>query len=358
MKVMRQGLSLREPIASSAFLWPAGQWAPTLRATRRVLIIFFVLIPSAFSFIGAGIVAAEKTEKIRAGFFSNITHAQAMVGQANGFWDQKLGKGAVEWTVFNAGPSVIEAMFANHLDIAYVGPSPAVNGYVKSNGEVVRILAGAASGGAAVVVREDAGIQLAQDFHGKKITSPQFGNTQDVALRSWLLSQNLKIREKGGDVDVLPVANADQLSLFSKKEIDASWSVEPWVSIYLKQGGTKIFMEESSLWPKGRYATTVVIVRKKFLDQHPEQVRNFLRAHRELTDWINGHPKESKELFNNQFEKFMRRKMDPTILDMAWKRVVFTTDQMRESVLAQAQNAYQVGFLKKKPDLKDLFLNF
>lgn len=117
-------------------------------------------------------------------------------------------------------------------------------------------------------------------------------------------------------------------------------------------------MEESSLWPKGRYATTVVIVRKKFLDQHPEQVRNFLRAHRELTDWINGHPKESKELFNNQFEKFMRRKMDPTILDMAWKRVVFTTDQMRESVLAQAQNAYQVGFLKKKPDLKDLFLNF
>ncbi len=325
-----------------------------MNTTRRMFISAFILIPMIVGLADVG-AWAQGPEKIRVGYFPNITHAQALVGLASGEWDKKLGSGTTEWTAFNAGPSVIEAMFAGHLDIAYVGPSPAVNGYIKSGGDALQIISGAAAGGAALVVRSDEPIKTPADFHGKKIASPQYGNTQDVALRAWLASQNLPLREKGGDVDVVPLANADQLTLFIKKEIDASWSVEPWVSIFLKKGGAKIFLDESSLWPNGQYATTVLIVRKKFMQEHPDLVQKFIGAHRELTDWINAHPEEAKKLLNQQFEKVMYKKIDADILDSAWKRVQFTTDPMQASVKTQAENAYKLGFLKKKPDLKGLF---
>ena len=314
-----------------------------------------LFLSAVFAGVVSGSALAQESPKVRVGFFPNITHAQAMVGQADGEFDQAFGAGTLEWTSFNAGPSVIEAMFAGHLDIAYIGPSPAVNGYLKSGGDALKIVAGAAAGGAALVVRDDVKIQSPSDFHQKKIASPQFGNTQDVALRSWLASQNLKLREKGGDVDVLPLANADQLTLFMKKEIDASWSVEPWVSIFLKKGGAHVYLEESSLWADGKYATTVVIVRKKFLEEHPDLVKKFVDTNARITDWINAHPDDAKTLLNQQFEKVMHKKIDPDILNAAWKRVQFTTDPMKASVTAQAENAYKVGFLKKKPDLKGLF---
>ncbi len=225
---------------------------------------------------------------------------------------------------------------------------------MKSGGEALRIVAGAASGGAALVVREDSGIQTAQDLRGKKIASPQLGNTQDVSLRAWIADQGLKLKEKGGDVQVLPIANADQVTLFARKEIEAAWTVEPWVSILIQNGG-KLFLDEDKLWSEGKYATTLVIVRKEFLDQKPELVKNFLSAHLAVTRWIHENPDEAKKLLNAELEKLTRKSIPEIVMDTAFKRIRFTWEPMKASVERQAERAYQAGYLKVRPDLGALF---
>src|SRR5438270_5707976 len=259
--------------------------------------IFFVTL-----FISACLNA--QTTVIRVGAFPNITHAQPMIGKANGWFEKALGPNVkIEWQSFNAGPSAIEALFAGAIDMTYVGPNPAINGYVRSNGEALRIVAGATSGGAALVVRGDSGINGPQDFHGKRIASPQQGNTQDVALRAWLKSNGLKTRDKGGDVVVMPIANPDQLTLFLKKGIDAAWAPEPWASRLVHEANGRIFLDERTLWPNGQFLTTELIVSTKFLQSHPDLVRKWLAAHVELTDWINGHTAEAKQILNQQIQK-------------------------------------------------------
>lgn len=309
------------------------------------------------SFFLAGVTAFAENEKavVRAGYFANITHAPAILGRANGAFEDSLGaETPIEWTIFNAGPSVIEALFAGKIDIAYIGPSPAVNGFVKSDGEALRIVSGAASGGAALVVRTDAGIQTMQDFHGKKIASPQLGNTQDVALRAWLKDSRLALKEKGGDVHVLPIANADQVTLFARKEIDGAWTVEPWVSILVQNGG-RIFLDEAGLWPKGQYATTVVIARKKFLDKHPDLVKKFLAAHIETIRWIHNEPDAAKVLLGKEIENLTHKAIPDEILESAFQRIRFTWEPMKATVERQAEGAFQAGFLKKRPDLSTLY---
>lgn len=297
-----------------------------------------------------------KPVKVTIGHFSNITHAQGVIGHANHWFEDRFAPNAVvDWKIFNAGPSAIEALFAGQLDIAYIGPSPAINAYVKSDGEAVRIISGASSGGAALVVRADTGITKPEDLRGKKIASPQLGNTQDVALRSWLGKNGLKLKEVGGDVQVLPAANADHVALFLKKEIEASWTVEPWVSILEQTAGGKIFLNESALWKDGQYATAVVLVRAKFLEEHPELVKCFLEIHVKLTDWINAHPDEAKIVFKKEIERETGHEFSQTILDNAWTRVVFTNDPLQSTVRAQALAAYHAGFLKKDPDLRFLY---
>ncbi len=279
-----------------------------------------------------------------------------MIGHANHWFEENLAPDAVvDWKIFNAGPSAVEALFAGQLDIAYIGPSPAINAYVKSGGEAVRIVSGSSSGGAALVLRTDSGITKPEDFHGKKIASPQLGNTQDVSLRSWIDKQGLKLREVGGDVQVLPAANADHVTLFLKKEIDASWTVEPWVSILEQTAGGKVFLEESSLWENGQYATTVVLVRAKFLDEHPDLVKRFLETQVKLTDWISAHPEEAKAVLKKEIERETGREFPQTLLDAAWKRVKFTYDPLPSTVKVQAFAAYRAGFLKKEPDLSFLY---
>ena len=188
---------------------------------------------------------------VRVGAFPNITHAQAMVGKANGSFVKALGSGAkIEWKTFNAGPAAIEALFAGAIDMTYIGPNPTISGYVRSNGEALRVVAGAASGGAALVVRNDSGINQASDFHGKKVASPQLGNTQDVALRSWLRTNGLKSTDKGGDVQVIPLANPDQLTLFVKKELDAAWAPEPWATRLIREGNADWFSTNAPCGPR------------------------------------------------------------------------------------------------------------
>ncbi len=220
---------------------------------------------------------ASDSNVLRIGYFPNITHAPAVIGIGNGDFQKKLGDVKIEPHVFNAGPAAIEAIFANQVDVAYVGPGPAINGYVKSDGDL-RIISGVASGGAAFVVRNDAGIQSPQDFVGKKFSSPQLGNTQDIALRTYLLNNGYKTSENGGSVTVLPASNSDIVTLMLKKEIDGAWVPEPWVTILLHQTNAKILVDERSLWPNGKFVTTNIMVRPEFLKDHPDVVKKLLEA--------------------------------------------------------------------------------
>ncbi len=204
-----------------------GLWLKTRRTWRSGGLALAAMA------IFASIIAAAppKPAVTRVGFFPNLTHTQALVGRANGDFQKALGPHVqLEWKAFNAGPSAIEALFANALDLTYVGPNPTVASYVRSERAAVRVIAGATSGGASLVVREGSGIHGVSDFHGKKVGTPQQGNSQDISLRSWLCVNGMKSREKGGDVQIFPVSNAFQLTLFRKGELDAAWAPEHWAS--------------------------------------------------------------------------------------------------------------------------------
>src|SRR5262245_23531500 len=223
---------------------------------------------------------------LRVGHFPNISHMQALVAhnlsrQGKGWFEARLGPDVkIEWFVYNAGPSAIEAIFAQSIDLTYVGPNPALNGYVKSRGEEIRIVAGAAEGGSALVVQKDAGLSGPADFRGKKIATPQLGNTQDVAARAWLAAGGLRITLTGGDAQVIPTANPDQLSLFKQKQVDAVWTVEPWVSrLELEADGSTLVEDSTAI-------TTLLVARAAVLAEQKELVRKFVAAHIELTDWI------------------------------------------------------------------------
>ena len=311
---------------------------------------------AVWTWLLGGIVAQAQTV-IRVGAFPNITHPQAMVGKSNAWFEKALGpKVKIDWKSFNAGPSAIEALFAGALDMTYIGPNPAISGYVRSNGEALRIVAGATSGGAGLVVRSDSGIQKPEDFHGKRVASPQMGNTQDVALRAWLKAHGMKSTDKGGDVQVIPLANPDQLTLFLKRELDAAWAPEPWATRLIQEGNGRLFLDERSLWPNGQFITAHLIVRTQFLKEHPDLVKDWIRAHVELTDWINGHLSESKRLLNQQIRKETGKALSEPVLDDAFGRLQVTYDPLRASLMNAARSAFEAGFLgRQMPDLSSLY---
>jgi NitT/TauT family transport system substrate-binding protein len=318
---------------------------------KRTLLFLAIVV------LALGSVALGQETTIRVGAFPNITHPQAMVGKANGFFEKAMGTGVkVEWKGFNAGPAAIEALYAGAIDLTYIGPNPAISGYVRSNGEALRVIAGATSGGAALVVRNDSGIQTPEDFHRKKIATPQLGNTQDVALRAWLKAHGMKSTDKGGDVQVIPLANPDQLTLFVKKELDGAWAPEPWATRLIKEGNGRLFLDERTLWPGGQFVTAHLIASTKFLKEHPDLVKKWLRAHVELTDWINGNVPEAKKRLNSQIQKETGKALPPAVLDEAWSRLQVTSDPLRNSLLNSARSAFEAGFLgRQMPDLSQLY---
>jgi len=322
-----------------------------IRFSNIPIIVAAVLLP------WAGLSAQSAPVVIRAGHFPNITHSQAMVGKANGWFEKAMAPEArIDWKVFNAGPSAIEALFAGEIDLTYIGPNPAISGYVRSQGEALRIVAGATSGGAALVVRSDAGISRVEDFRGKKIASPQLGNTQDVALRAWLQQQNLRLREKGGDVMVLPIANPDQLTLFLRKQIDAAWSPEPWASRLIREANGRLFFDERDLWPDRQFVTAHIIVRTKFLRQHRALVKKWLKTHVELTEWINQNLPEAKRILNEQLKKETGKALPAQVLDDSFSRLEVTYDPIRNSLLTSAKWAFDAGLLgRQRPDLSGIY---
>ena len=293
---------------------------------------------------------------LRIGYFPNINHAQAVIGLGNGDFQKELGDVKVETQVFNAGPSAIEALFADRIDVTYVGSNPAINGYIKSDGQGLRIIAGAASGGAVFVVRNDAGINSAADFAGKKFASPQIGNTQDVALRSYLLKNGYKTTENGGNVTIIPANNPDIVTLFLKKSIDGVWVPEPWGAKLVKESNGKILVDERDLWPNGKFVTSQIVVRTDYLKNHPDVIKKLLEAHVDKTTWINNNKDETAKVFNTQLEKLTGKTIPADEFQNAFSRLEITYDPVKESLYTSANNAFELGFLgDKKPDLSNIY---
>jgi NitT/TauT family transport system substrate-binding protein len=312
------------------------------------------LVAVVLASCGDGRPAARQDVTLRLGHFPNVTHAQALVGRATGDIERTVGV-PVQWTLFNAGPSAVEALFASAVDAVYVGPNPAINGHIRSRGESFAIVAGAAAGGAALVVRGDAGIASDADFHGKVVATPQLGNTQDVAARLWFAERGLVSRDKGGDLTILPLANPDQLLMFAKREIHAAWTVEPWVSRLEQEGGGRVYLEERDLWPGGRYVTAVLVVRRAFLRDHSEIVKRLLAAHVEATRRLNADPEAAARLISEEIKRETSAAMPLPIVRSALRRVEFSWEPLPKALAKAADDAHRVGFLPSAPDLSGIW---
>lgn len=280
---------------------------------------------------------------LRLGYFANITHATPLVGVADGTFAESLGGTTLQTEIFNAGPAAVEALFSGAIDATYIGPNPAINAFAKSDGEAVRIVAGATSGGAQLVVRE--GIDDADDLRGAVLATPQLGNTQDVALRAWLLDQGLKTSITGGenDVEITPQENAQTLDLFKQGTLDGAWLPEPWASRLVLEGGAKVLLEESELWPEGDYVTTHLIVATEFLEQYPGTVKKLLEAQVTTNEWIEANPEEAATIANTAIGELTGKKLGDDVLARAWPNLRITNDPIASSLQTSADHAAAVG---------------
>lgn len=318
---------------------------------RRLTLLLAVLL------CGRAVAAPPGQAPLRLGYFANITHAQALYARATGEFERKTGV-RIKWVVFNAGPTAIESLFADAVDATFVGPSPTINGYIRSRGEKFVIVAGAASGGTGLVVRRDSGIRTDRDFGGKTIATPQMGNTQDVAARLWLEEKGYRLRDRGGTVSLVPLSNPDQLTLFKKKQIDGAWTVEPWLARLEVEGGGELFLDEKSLWPGGRYVTTHLVVSRTFLANNHEIVTKLLAALVEVTERINSDKAAAAGLLNEQLRKETGRALKDEVIRKALSRVEFTWDPMCASLKQSADASRRIGFIHQEPALGGIyFLN-
>jgi len=298
--------------------------------------------------------SAGEAKQLRLGHFPNLTHAQAVYARATGEFEKAVGV-PIKWTSFNAGPSAIEALFTDAIDLTFVGPNPAINGYLKSKGTKFVIIAGAASGGAGLVIRADSGINSETDFNGKTIATPQLGNTQDVSARIWFAQKGYILTERGGRLGLVPLSNPDQLTMFRKKQIDGAWTVEPWVSRLEIEGGGRLFLEEKSLWPEGRYVTTHLVVNRKFLSENRDLVKKLIAAHVRLTQQINADKEAAGKILNTELKKETGKAMQEAVVSKAMTRIEFTWDPITTSLARSAESAHRAGFIRTKPNLEGIY---
>jgi NitT/TauT family transport system substrate-binding protein len=292
--------------------------------------------------------------ELRLGYFANLTHAAALIGVQRGDFTQQLGSTKLATQVFNAGPDAVEALFAGALDAAYIGPSPTINAYGQSNGDAIRIIAGAASGGAELVVRD--GIDKPGDLEGRKLATPQLGNTQDVALRTWLTSQGLKNSVTGGgDVTVAPTANSDVLNLFQGGKIDGAWVPEPYASRLVLQGKGHVLVDEKDLWPAGRFVTTHLVVRTEFLDKYPGTVAALLRGHVAAVQYAEKDPAGAKEAVNAGLVAAGSKALDKATIDRAWSEMTVTYDPIASTLKKSAANGVRAGTVAQAVDLEGIY---
>ncbi len=300
--------------------------------------------------------AGDHRLPLRLAYFPNLTHAPALVGISRGEFQRQASHYRIEPKVVNAGPEAMEALLAGEVDIAYVGPSPAINTYLKSGGKSLEIIAGACSGGAELMGRGDENLHSVADLDGKRVAVPQLGGTQDVSLRRFLSLNGLAPQDRGGSVEIVPVKNSDMLALFLQKQIDAAWVPEPWASRLQVEAGAKVAVDERDLWPNHEFTTTVLVASTQFARAHPDAIQAILNAHSNSVHWLKEHPEEGKDAVNAALKALVGKGLAREVLTEAWKRVTFTVDPNRASILAMANAARQAGYITGKFDLSHAFL--
>lgn len=319
---------------------------------RFWILLALIALAAAGCAPGGGAGSKIRDDELRLGYFANITHAQAVLGVADGSLERAAGV-PIKPRVFASGPAAITALFAGEIDVLYVGPSPAVTGYIRSRGEALRVIAGAASGGAVFVVRP--GFDPDR-LDGAKLATPGLANTQDVALRHLLQERGLRTREQGGSVSVTPLPPAEILGLMARGHLDGAWVAEPWGARLVAEAGGVIAWDERELWPDGQVATTLVAVSPAYLQRYPDRVKGLLRRHAELTRYLEEEPHAARRDLQNALAELQGKPLPDSILLDALSRVDFTTDPMEASVRSQAERAYALGFLgARTPDLSGLF---
>ena len=317
-----------------------------MRLHRRLRFLIPMVAAAAVLSACSSSAEGEQATSLRLGYFPNLTHAAAVLGVADGLFDSELEPlgATLEPTVFNAGPDAVTALFGDSIDIAYIGPNPTINAYVESGGEAVKVIAGAASGGAALVVRD--GIESSADLVGAKLATPQLGNTQDVALRFWLQEQGLSADiNGGGDVSILPQSNADGLTAFTLGNIDGAWVPEPWVSEYVK-AGAKVLVDETSIWPDGQFITTNIVVRSAFLEANPDLVTAFLKGHLAAINAIEADPAAAQAVVRGAISDLTGADIDEAVFASAWGNVRYTWDPLPATLKRSAEHAISVGLLE------------
>ncbi|MGA5314426.1 aliphatic sulfonate ABC transporter substrate-binding protein [Streptomyces pseudogriseolus] len=292
--------------------------------------------------------------EVKIGYFPNLTHATALVGVQEGLLQKELGGTTIKSSTFNAGPSEIEALNAGSIDIGWIGPSPSINGYTKSAGKNLRIISGSASGGVKLVVNPDR-IKTLDDLKGKKIATPQLGNTQDVAFLHWIAEKGWKVDAQSGkgDVSVVRTDNKITPDAYKSGSVDGAWVPEPTAS-KLVADGAKVLLDESDIWPDKKFVITNIIVSQTFLKEHPDVVEAVLRGSVRTNAWINAHPDEAKASANKALEKLSGKALPADVLNPAWKSITFLDDPLASTLDAQAEHAVSAGLLEK-PDLNGIY---
>ncbi|SDT50880.1 NitT/TauT family transport system substrate-binding protein [Pseudarthrobacter equi] len=338
------------------------------RAIEAALAIGLVLLIAVGAVVASSVArnteaqAAEPTPAaaLKLGYFGNVTHAPALVGIKKGFLAEALGSTQLSTESFNAGPAAIEALNAGAIDAAYIGPNPAINSFVKSSGQSVKVIAGAAAGGAQLVVKP--GIDSAADLRGKTLASPQLGGTQDVALRAWLSGQGYKTNVDGsGDVAINPTDNAQTLKLFQDGKLDGAWLPEPWASRLVLQAGAKVLVDEKDLWDgtgtgkPGEFPTTILIVNQKYAADHPDTVKALLAGHAKSVAWLNEAPEAEKaSVINAGLQESAGATLADDVLARSLANITFTLDPLAGSYPRLLQDGVEAG-TTKKADLSGLF---
>ena len=311
------------------------------------LIGAIIVVIGIIAFVGFTQSSVNYSENnIRVAFFPSVVHAVPIIGMETQTFANNLNADLdIQVKIFDSGPQVIESIFSNSVDIAYVGPGPVINGFLKSDGNDLKILAGAASGGASFVIQKNSGLDLIENYSGKRIAAPQISNTQDVSLRHYLAENGLITAEKGGDVFVLNIANPDIYTLFAKGDIDGAWVPEPWATMLVEElDGVRLF-DENEFWPENQFSSVLLIGRSDYIEKNPEIIKKWINANEKTAQWINNHPDESKKLYNEFLNSYMGRTLPQNIVEKSFSNIIITSEPLENSVYTFAERADALGYL-------------
>ena len=329
--------------------------ARTVRTTLAVLAASGLVVAlAACSRAESSSPAAAATDKgpaaeLRLGYFPNITHAAALIGVELDYFTKELGSTKLTTQTFNAGPEAVGALLGDSLDISFIGSGPAINAFAKSDGAAVRLISGATSGGAQLVARP--GIDSADALKGKKVATPQLGNTQDIALKKWLSDKGIGAGSGADQVTVINSDNPQTLEAFRAGQIDAAWLPEPWASRLVLDAGATVLLDEKELWPDGRFPTTVIIVRTQFLAEHPQTVQAFLRGQLAAVDWATANPAEARTTANGVLEELTGKALADPVIERAFANITLTADPLASTFPQLAKDAVTAGTSQEAPDL-------